>query len=174
MNARDTLLEALLVNGVVPPVRSDDFLCLLHYLRGGQVLRLPSAVLCLQWVWCAIWGTGRNVSLKLFKTLWATGLPNHKFRKLHSVRLSPSLCTWVTELFLNFFPTNTWPRSWGPSHICVSPRHIKEIQERRRNNKISGLLAALSEVIPLHIHFSYRKITYSAFPFTCLMRLQIF
>lgn len=48
MNARDTLLEALLVNGVVPPVRSDDFLCLLHYLRGGQVLRLPSAVLCLQ------------------------------------------------------------------------------------------------------------------------------
>jgi hypothetical protein len=53
----------------------------------------------------------------------------------------------------------------------MSPWYIKKIQERRRNNKISGLLAALTEVIPLHIHFSYRKITYSTFPFTCLMRI---
>lgn len=35
----------------------------------------------LQWVWYAVWGAGKNVPL--FKTLWVSGLLNHKFRKLH-------------------------------------------------------------------------------------------
>lgn len=98
----------------------------------------------------------------LFKTLWVPGLPNHKSRKLHSVRLSPSFSTLVTWLFFNFYPTNTWPKSRGPSHIYVSPWHIKEIQGRKRNNKISGLLAALSEVIS-HTYISYREITTQPF-----------
>ena len=136
MNARVVLLEALSVAGLVTPMKADDLLWSFTYLHAGHMLRFPSVVPCLQWIWRIVWGMGRNVSLQLFKTLRASGLPNHKFRKLHSVRLSPSLSTLVTELFFNFFPTNIWPRSWGPSRINVSLRHIKEIQERRRTIKI--------------------------------------
>lgn len=155
---------------VVPPVRSNDILWFFTHLHGGQQHRLPSGIPHLLWVWYAIWDTGRNVYQKLFKILGTSAMPNHRIRKLHSVRSSPSHRTLATSSPISLLQTLD-PRSQSPLYIYVSPWHIKEIQERKRNNKISGLEAALSEVIPLHAHFSYRKISYSIFPFTFLITI---
>lgn len=61
--------------------------------HGGQMLRFPTVPCCSEFAMS--YGAQKERSLRL-KPLCAPGSPNHKFRKLHSVKLSPSLSTLVT------------------------------------------------------------------------------
>lgn len=97
VNARDMLLETLLGNVGMPTVSFGDFLwSFTHMGTGRKNVQVSLCCSTWPWVWYSAWGTGRNVSLKLFKTLGQQACQNINLGNCILLRLSPSLSTLVT------------------------------------------------------------------------------